>query len=191
MSQSNSDWWPNQLNLKILHQHSPLSNPMGESFDYAEAFKSLDLDAVKRDLYALMTESQDWWPADYGHLRRSLHPHDLACCRHLPDRGRSGRRGHRKPTLRAPSTAGPTTATSTRPDRLLWPIKKKYGNKLSWADLLILAGNCALESMGFKTFGFGGRPGGCLGTRGRYLLGRRDRVAGDQRQAEQPVFRRP
>ncbi|MFZ4410843.1 MAG: catalase/peroxidase HPI, partial [Paracraurococcus sp.] len=152
---SNRDWWPNQLNLKILHQHSALSNPMGAGFNYAEAFKSLDLEAVKQDLYALMTDSQPWWPADYGHygplfIRMAWHS---AGTYRIGD----GRGGAGSGTLRfAPLNSWPDNGNLDKARRLLWPIKQKYGNKLSWADLMILTGNCALESMGFKTFGFAG-----------------------------------
>ena len=152
---SNRDWWPNQVNLKILHQNSSLSNPMGASFNYAEEFKTLDLDAVKKDLYALMTNSQDWWPDDYGHygplfIRMAWHS---AGTYRLGD----GRGGAGSGTQRlAPLNSWPDNVNLDKARRLLWPIKQKYGQKLSWADLMILAGNCALESMGFKTFGFAG-----------------------------------
>ena len=152
---SNSDWWPNQLKLNILHQHSALSNPLGATFNYAEAFKSLDLKAVKQDLYALMTDSQDWWPADFGHyggLFIRMAWHSAGTYRTGDGRGGAGHGNQRF----APLNSWPDNVNLDKARRLLWPIKQKYGNKISWADLMILAGNCALESMGFKTFGFGG-----------------------------------
>ncbi len=154
-AQSNSDWWPNRLNLQILHQHSTRSNPMGEQFDYAGEFNKLDLAALKKDLYALMTDSQDWWPADWGHyggLFIRMAWHSAGTYRISDGRGGGGTGNQRF----APINSWPDNGNLDKARRLLWPIKKKYGNRISWADLMILAGNCALESMGFKTFGFGG-----------------------------------
>ena len=154
-AQSNRDWWPKVLNLNILHQHSPASNPMGEDFDYAAEFKKLDLAAVKQDLYTLMTTSQDWWPADWGHyggLFIRMAWHSAGTYRTADGRGGAGTGNQRF----APINSWPDNVNLDKARRLLWPIKQKYGSKISWADLMILAGNCALESMGFKTFGFGG-----------------------------------
>ncbi|WP_043286962.1 catalase/peroxidase HPI [Reyranella massiliensis] len=152
---TNRDWWPNQLNLQVLHQHSSLSNPLGQAFDYAKEFKSLDLQAVIKDLHALMTQSQDWWPADFGHyggLFIRMAWHSAGTYRIADGRGGGGRGQQRF----APVNSWPDNANLDKARRLLWPIKQKYGQKLSWADLIILTGNVALESMGFKTFGFGG-----------------------------------
>jgi len=152
---TNRDWWPDQLNLQVLHQHSALSNPMGKAFDYAKEFKSLDLNAVIKDLRALMTDSQEWWPADYGHygpLFIRMAWHSAGTYRIGDGRGGAGAGQQRF----APLNSWPDNANLDKARRLLWPIKEKYGRKISWADLMILAGNVALDSMGFKTFGFGG-----------------------------------
>ena len=154
-SHTNRDWWPNQLNLQVLHQHSNLSNPMGEKFDYAKEFKSLNLNAVIKDLNAVMTDSQDWWPADFGHygpLFIRMAWHSAGTYRIGDGRGGAGAGQQRF----APLNSWPDNVNLDKARRLLWPIKQKYGRKISWADLMILAGNVALESMGFKTFGFGG-----------------------------------
>ncbi len=152
---SNRDWWPNQLNLRMLHQNSALSNPMGKTFNYAEEFKKLDLKELKRDLYALMTDSQDWWPADYGHyggLFIRMAWHSAGTYRTGDGRGGAGSGSQRF----APLNSWPDNGNLDKARRLLWPIKQKYGNKISWADLMVLAGNCAVESMGGPIFGFGG-----------------------------------
>ena len=177
---SNSSWWPNQLNLKILHQNAPMTSPMGEEFDYAEAFKSLDLDAVKQDLYDLMTDSQDWWPADYGHYG----PFFIRMAWHSAGTYRvgDGRGGAAAGTLRfAPLNSWPDNGNLDKARRLLWPIKQKYGNKISWADLMILTGNCALESMGFKTFGFAGGREDVFEPEGDIYWGPETEWLGDER----------
>jgi catalase-peroxidase len=190
-ARSNRDWWPNQLNLKILRQNSALSNPMGEAFNYVEAFKKVDLKALKRDIFALMTKSQDWWPADFGHYG----PFFIRMAWHSAGTYRTGdgRGGAGFGTQRfAPLNSWPDNGNLDKARRLLWPIKQKYGAKLSWADLMIFAGNCALDSMGFKTFGFGGgradvwEPGEDIywGLEGKWLDDKR--YSGD-RQLESPL----
>ena len=152
---SNRDWWPNQLSLDLLHQHSPKSNPMGQDFDYAREFKSLDYKALKKDLAKLMTDSQPWWPADFGHygpLFIRMAWHSAGTYRTGDGRGGGGRGQQRF----APLNSWPDNVSLDKARRLLWPIKQKYGRRISWADLMILTGNVALETMGFRTFGFGG-----------------------------------
>ena len=177
---SNADWWPNQLNLKILHQNPPASTPLGEAFNYADAFKSLDLNAVKQDLTALMTDSQDWWPADYGHygglfIRMAWHSAGTY-------RIQDGRGGASSGTLRfAPLNSWPDNGNLDKARRLLWPIKQKYGDAISWADLMVLTGNVALESMGFKTFGFGGGREDVFEPEGDIYWGPETEWLGDER----------
>ncbi len=190
-ARSNADWWPNQLNLKVLHQHSASSNPMGKKFDYAKAFKKLDLEALKKDIFGVMTNSQDWWPADFGHygpffIRMAWH--SAGTYRTADGRGGAGFGTQRF----APLNSWPDNGNLDKARRLLWPIKQKYGRNVSWADLIIFTGNCALDSMGFKTFGFGGgradvwEPGEDIywGSEGKWLDDKR--YSGD-RELETPL----
>jgi len=177
---SNRTWWPNQLNLKILHQNPPATDPMGKEFDYAKEFKSLDLEAVRKDLHTLMTDSQDWWPADYGHygpLFIRMAWHSAGTYRIGDGRGGAGSGTQRF----APLNSWPDNANLDKARRLLWPIKQKYGRKISWADLMILAGNVALESMGFKTFGFGGGRADVWEPEEDIYWGSEDKWLGDKR----------
>jgi len=179
---TNQDWWPNQLNLQVLHQHSSRSNPMGEDYDYAEDFSTLDVEALKRDVFEVMTTSQDWWPADHGHyggLFIRLSWHAAGTYRIEDGRGGGGQGAQRF----APLNSWPDNANLDKARRLLWPVKKKYGKQISWADLLVFAGNCALESMGFQTFGFGfGRPD--IWEPEEVFWGPEDTWLGDERYAE-------
>jgi catalase-peroxidase len=187
---TNREWWPNQPNLKILHQFAPATNPMGPSFDYRKEFATLDLAAVKKDLYALMTDSQDWWPADYGHygpLFIRMAWHAAGTYRIGDGRGGAGLGQQRF----APTNSWPDNVNLDKARRLLWPIKKKYGNKLSWGDLIVLAGNCALESMGFKTFGFGGGREDVYEPDESVYWGSESEWLADQRQGTQPAFENP
>jgi catalase-peroxidase len=186
---TNTDWWPNQLDLSVLHRHSRLSNPMGEDFNYSESFKTLDLEALKRDLIELMTTSQDWWPADYGHygpLFIRMTWHAAGTYRIADGRGGGGEGAQRF----APLNSWPDNASLDKARRLLWPIKQKYGQKISWADLLIYAGNVAMESMGFKTFGFGfGRPD--IWEPEEIFWGPEDTWLGDERHADDGQIQGP
>jgi catalase-peroxidase len=179
---TNRDWWPNQLDLQVLHQHSPRSNPLGDDFDYAKEFSSLDVEALKRDIFEVMTDSKDWWPADYGHygpLFIRMTWHAAGTYRIADGRGGGGDGSQRF----APLNSWPDNANLDKARRLLWPVKQKYGRKISWADLIVFAGNCALESMGFKTFGFGfGRPD--IWEPEDIFWGPEDTWLGDERYAE-------
>ena len=183
---SNRDWWPNQLRIDLLHQHSSKSDPMGRDFNYAKEFKSLDYQALKQDLLKVMTDSKPWWPADFGHygpLFIRMAWHSAGTYRVADGRGGGGRGQQRY----APLNSWPDNASLDKARRLIWPVKQKYGRKISWADLMILTGNVALESMGLKTFGFGGRPRGCVGARSGCVLGSGKGLVGGR----STLFRRP
>jgi len=187
---TNRDWWPSQIDLRVLHEHSSLSDPMGEGFDYAKEFESLDLNAVVKDLEALMTDSQDWWPADFGHyggLFIRMAWHSAGTYRIHDGRGGGGRGQQRF----APLNSWPDNANLDKARRLLWPIKQKYGRKLSWADLMILAGNVALESMGFKTFGFGGGRADTWEPDNDIYWGREGKWLADERYAGERALEKP
>src|SRR5436305_5523379 len=189
-ARSNRDWWPNQLNLQILHQNSPLSNPMSEEFNYAEEFKKLDLDALKKDIIKVLTTSQDWWPADYGHygplfIRMAWHSAGTY-------RINDGLGGAGSGTIRfAPLNSWPDNVSLDKARRLLWPVKQKYGRTLSWADLMVFTGNCALESMGFKTFGFAGGREDVYEPPTDVYWGPEDKWLGDERYSGDRVLADP
>jgi catalase-peroxidase len=187
---SNRDWWPKQLNLGVLHQHAPAGNPLGPDFDYAAEFRKLDLAALKKDLYALMTDSQDWWPADWGHyggLFIRMAWHSAGTYRTADGRGGGGTGNQRF----APINSWPDNVSLDKARRLLWPIKRKYGNRISWADLMILAGNCALESMGFETFGFGGGREDIWQPEEDIYWGKEETWLGDQRYSGDRTLENP
>ena len=186
---SNRDWWPNQLDLSILHKHSSLSNPLGEGFNYKDEFETLDVEALKQDIFEVMTTSQEWWPADYGHygpLFIRMTWHAAGTYRIADGRGGGGEGAQRF----APLNSWPDNANLDKARRLLWPVKQKYGRKISWADLIIFAGNCAYESMGFKTFGFGfGRPD--IWEPDEIFWGPEDTWLGDERHAGEAEIEGP
>jgi catalase-peroxidase len=187
---TNREWWPEQLDLGLLHQHAPASNPLGPEFDYAKAFEGLDLGALKKDLHALMTASQDWWPADWGHyggLFIRMAWHSAGTYRTADGRGGAGTGTQRF----APLNSWPDNGNLDKARRLLWPVKKKYGNRISWADLMILAGNCALESMGFKTFGFGGGRADVWQPEEDVYWGKESTWLGDERTSGERTLEKP